>query len=211
MRSALALAGTIAAIVVAAGSCLVDRKTTELRCGKQSDCTDGRLCNGGFCVSPDVDPDGPLPPDVTPCPSPCDTCDLVQETCTINCNTANECGNVTCPAGFVCTINCDANACENIDCTGARGCDIDCDGNSACGAIECGTGRCDVTCAANGGNVACGAVNCAQSCDCDVDCDGGTDCASATCPPPAAGTGDCTDGTAAGCDHTSPDCERTCP
>lgn len=193
MKRSLALAAALGVIGALASSCLVDRRTRDLACDDQNDCTDDRICDSGFCVLPT-------------CPSQCDFCDLEQEMCTINCDDPNECGNVTCPAGFECNINCRAsNACDNVDCSAARDCDIECDGSSACGNIDCGTGRCDVFC---DGSSACGVIECSQACDCDAQCNG--DCDGSSCPTPTSGAGDCEDGTG-GCDSNQPNCERTCP
>lgn len=203
---ALGALGMLAALVVASTSCLVDRKTEEFACASTAECTDGRVCTGGFCIQGGVLPDAN--PDTPGCPAPCDACDLALETCTVDCSAADNCDAVTCPAGFACDITCSGNACDDIDCTAAASCTINCDGANACGNVTCGPGTCDVTC---NGNQACDVVDCRDACECDVDCDAGADCQAAMCPIPTSGAGDCTDGTPAGCDSTPAKCERTCP
>lgn len=198
---ALGALGTLAALVIASASCLVDRKTEEFSCASTVDCADGRVCTGGFCIQGEL-------PDAAACPKPCQTCDLTLKTCTVDCAASDNCKAVTCPDGFACDITCSGNACDNINCSAAASCTVTCDGANACGNVTCGTGSCDVTCT---GNQACDVVDCTASCVCDVACNGGTDCQAASCPAPTAGAGDCTDGTLAGCDSTAAQCVRTCP
>ncbi len=193
-------------LVVASASCLVDRKSEEFSCTMTTDCADGRVCTGGFCLQGTETPDAP--PDVPACPEPCETCDLALKTCTVNCSAADDCAAVTCPVGFACDISCSNNACDDIDCSEAQSCVVSCTGSNACGNVTCGPGRCDVTCS---GVNACDVVDCEASCVCDVDCDAGDDCNAAMCPMPTAGPGDCTDGTPAGCDSSMATCERMCP
>lgn len=206
MRQALAVACGFAVVGIAATSCLVNRKTADFECAETADCTAGRLCTSGFCITDNRPPDS-MQPDVTPCPSPCTSCDFGLMTCDVVCNTANGCSDITCPAGFACEVDCTAsNACDDVDCSLATSCDVECDGVSACETVTCGTGPCDVTCS---GNSACDVVDCASSCECDVVCVNNADCL-ATCPPPSAGGGDCTDGTPNGCDSNMTNCD-SCP
>ncbi len=203
---ALGVLCMLATLVFASTSCLVDRKTKEFACATTADCSDNRVCTGGFCIPGIEPPDAPA--DGPECPAQCETCDLVLQTCTVDCSVADNCNDVTCPAGFACDITCSGNACDNIDCSAATSCTVTCDGSNACANVTCGPGTCDVTCT---GNQACEIVDCKDSCECDVDCDAGNDCQAALCPAPTGGPGDCTDGTPAGCDSTPATCKRMCP
>ena len=94
----------------------------------QADCSGGRVCESGFCV---VDPNAKLDAaidakdiDAAVCPTTCDSCDFPSGTCTI---TRAPAADVTCPAGWNCTITCTgAGACGNIACNNAASCTIDC-------------------------------------------------------------------------------------
>lgn len=205
---ALAAATALGFALAASGlgaSCLVDNKTGDFECASQADCSDGRRCEGGYCIlDDDLPPDGPDEPDGMPCPAPCTTCSFTEMTCDIDCDSSQDCDDVVCPAGFACDVDCTVpNACDNVDCSQATSCDIRCTGSSACADVTCGPGTCTVVCS---GNSACDVVDCAASCACDVDCDGGLDCDLASCPTTGA---DCTDGTAAGCDSKNLGCS-TC-
>lgn len=161
------------------GGCFVDRRSEDFECTTSDTCSDGRVCDQGFCVPVE-------------CPSECNAgCDVLAKTCGISCATGS-CPNVSCPSGYACTIDCSRNnACSNIDCTEAASCTIACSGVATCTNIDCGPGACDVTCT---GNNACTNLDCASSCACDVSCTDGVNCPNASCPSP--GGMECTeDGT----------------
>jgi hypothetical protein len=211
VRRALVLGGIALAFGVA--SCLVDRKTSDLRCSEDRDCAahKTRVCDRdlGYCVPAD-------------CPSVCDECNLGTKSCEIRCDSAGECGALSCPPGWSCDITCSANnACGTIDCRGARSCDITCSAVNACDDIDCGHGDTACTVACNGpracdniecadgpcsvtcnGNNACDYVDCRDSCACEVQCDSGA-CLQATCSDPTCDT-------AAGCSADRPGCD-VCP
>ncbi len=146
--------------------CLVSRRTTEFECDTSKDCTGGRTCNQGYCVT-----DG--------CPADCSACDTTQRTCTITCAKAGDCAGVTCPSGYSCDITCAAGAdCGDIVC-GFEACRVTCQGAGACGTIDClDSCACDVSCPSG----ACGAETCpASTCMSGTNCDSSpTDCNSCT-------------------------------
>ena len=174
MRTALAAAVVIAAAAVAAvvASCTVHRVSDRYACTETSQCDDGRVCEQGFCIAGGGS---------SACPTPCDSCDLDERTCKIECSTGNPCGAVHCPIGFDCTIRCNsAGACGDIDCATATRCDVDCSGGASCGNLNCGGGECAVRCAGAG---ACPSIDCAVSCKCDVDCNNpAAACPHMSCP-----------------------------
>lgn len=176
-------------------SCSVTRHSSEFACNIDSDCKDNtRTCDQGYCVARN-----------NGCPAPCDSCDLTDMTCRIDCSTSRPCGSVQCPLGFACTIRCsNANACGSIDCVPGASCDISCDGAMACGSINCGFGECSVDCA---GTSSCQTIDCFTSCACDVKCNNPLACPPPSCPP---GVPSCTRGGAPGatCDSSQDGCDR---
>src|SRR5207302_2084237 len=130
LRLRPALVGTLAGTAVALISiwaCSVDRRSNELACTMQSQCSQGRICAGGYCVEGtlpiDAAPDSP-PPDAFVCPAQCNSCDIATKTCMI---TGAGSGDVTCPVGFHCVIACNVTgACANISCTASQSCDVTC-------------------------------------------------------------------------------------
>ncbi|HET7503448.1 MAG TPA: hypothetical protein VFK02_20645 [Kofleriaceae bacterium] len=162
----LALAGVP---LVLAASCSVNRHSSEFACTTDDQCMDGRICDHGFCVEGEP-----------PCPAGCDDCSFTSMTCQINCNAANPCGSVQCPAGFECSIRCTGpGACATVDCAQGTGCEISCNNAMACGPINCGPGDCLVDCS---GSSSCQTVDCASSCGCDVKCNNPMACLSPSCP-----------------------------
>lgn len=185
----------LAALLVLA-SCTVDRKSTVLACTMQSQCTDGRICDQGYCVLPsgtnpqDGGHDGPQQLDSSGCPGECTSCDIAASRCEID---GFGGANLACPAGWNCTIECLGTAvCGTIACDQAASCDVSCIGSAACGAITCGAGRCQADCQGAG---ACASVDCEMSCRCDVSCPTG-DCGQLMCPQRPGGTYCTSDGTA---------------
>ncbi len=173
---------TVAAVLAAVTtSCSINHRSDQYACTLNTDCTDGRVCDNGFCiVAGSIDApkptDAPKPGgDTNNCPSQCTTCNLRQKTCTINCQTSNCTNTVTCPAGFKCDIQCNAdNSCRNgINCQLAASCNIDCSGKQSCQNVQCGPGPCDVGCI---GAASCRGVECNNSCACDVVCTGNQSC-----------------------------------
>ncbi|MEZ4439639.1 MAG: hypothetical protein R3B72_11155 [Polyangiaceae bacterium] len=129
---------------------------------------------GSMCPPLDAPPGGS-------CPGICNG-GCADDTCLINCETANACGDVTCPDGFNCQVDCMvSNACRmgTITCPpGNLSCEVTCTAaDNACRAltIQCAsTGSCAVSC---GDNVACN----------DVTLGCGTGACTATCDSMAAG------------------------
>jgi hypothetical protein len=188
-------AAGLAALPVA--SCSVHRLSDGYTCdpaGNGSECGSDRFCDQGFCVesgSTDM------------CPGQCNSCDVMNRTCRIECNQGQTCGNVQCPAGYDCTIRCNSDeACGDIDCAQAHSCDVTCSGSEACGHVNCGPNECSIRCS---GALACPMIDCAASCSCDVNCNDPTSCPSMACPK---ALGPCThngsDGAA--CDSSQPGC-----
>lgn len=163
-------------------ACSIQHRSGEYACTKQSDCNNGRTCTDGFCVlpgggGPDAPKsiDAPSHGDSASCPAGCSTCNVGQKTCTIDCRSSNCNGQVACPAGYKCDIQCDTdNSCRNgVDCTAALSCNITCSGGNTCRNVECGLGPCDVACS---GVSSCRGVACNSSCACDVTCTGNQSC-----------------------------------
>jgi hypothetical protein len=161
----------ISSVIVA---CFVDRPTEELSCSNNSQCAgfgEFRVCGSGYCVVPN-------------CPADCTSCDEAAMTCQVDCTTAQGCSReITCPAGWSCTINCVGDgACSDIECQAGAKCVIACTGDNACGDVRC-----------------------SSACQCDLDCVGAA-CDSKSCPTIGNGGNQvrCTsDGTATGeCDST---------
>lgn len=126
------------AMMTAAMSCFVDRRSDEFECDTSADCADlpgDRECSDGYCIT-------------TTCPAICDSC-ATGKKCNISCSGPNECRNgVTCPAGYTCAFNCTAN-CTPVTC--ALGCTVTCASNADCGPIMCGSGAtCTCTMTSNG-------------------------------------------------------------
>ena len=167
MRVAVACVVALAVCAASVTSCFVSRLSDGFTCSGNGDCHDGRVCDQGYCVE-------------TMCPSPCTSCDTVDRTCRIDCNGSKPCGAVQCPAGYDCTIRCNAGACGDIDCAQGTGCRIDCGGSQACGAINCGKAACQVDCS---GPQSCPSIDCRDSCRCDVSCSNlQVACPSMACP-----------------------------
>ena len=124
------------AMMIAAMSCFVDRRASDFECDDDMDCVglEGtRECSNGYCTR-------------VSCPSICDGGCGPGKTCTIECESQNECRNgVTCPAGYTCTFECDEN-CTPVSCP--LGCTVACtDAGATCGPINCGAGA---TCSCSG-------------------------------------------------------------
>jgi hypothetical protein len=174
----VAIGLAVASLVVTTGSCSINHRSQDYACTKQSDCSTGRSCMDGFCVTQVLPPDGSQKdaPNNT-CPPGCTTCNVAMKTCDINCQTSDCNGQVACPMGYHCTIECDThNACDSgVNCRNAASCTIACSGQSSCRGIECGSGPCDVVCT---GADSCQNITCGNSCACDVVCTDMTSCAS---------------------------------
>jgi hypothetical protein len=113
------------AAVLAAMSCLVDRKSDALACSTSADCSTDRTCEAGYCVKQSS----------SGCPAHCATCDTTStpHVCLVT-NTDGD--DFTCPDGFHCLITCGAGACGDITCTNACACDVTCNAGG-CQTIEC--------------------------------------------------------------------------
>lgn len=167
MRSLAVVVATV--VLASAASCLIHRKSDDLKCDPSDDCGPGKMCDQGFCVD-------------LGCPSVCTGgCDLANVTCNINCNSVGGCPVVNCPMGFACNIDCSRlNACGSVNCGFGKSCQITCSDRTACSTITCGIGPCDIRCTDTD---ACGTIDCHNSCACDVQCTTiGTQCSGMTCP-----------------------------
>ena len=122
----------VSACVVA---CFVHRPSEDFECASQSDCTNPRVCQNGFCVAQN-------------CPSDCTSCNEAARTCQVDCTSANQCGSIDCPSGWSCTINCTGgNACQDIVCRTDSKCRVTCNGTDACETLYCGNAcACDQSC-----------------------------------------------------------------
>ena len=146
--------------LVALAGCFVDRKSSALACDSTADCTGGRTCDQGYCVT-----DG--------CPAECTSCDSAARTCHIDCALPGDCFEVDCPVGYACDVTCAAGSdCGNIFCSDGA-CNVSCDGAQSCGAIDCSTScSCNVTCAGNG----CSLPTCPSGCETADGCDSSGAC-----------------------------------
>jgi len=145
-------ASTLGALMAAASiaACFVDRPSQAFECDTDEACAgfpDNRVCSSGYCV-------------IAQCPALCPQCDEGTKSCPIDCTTTDDCGTVTCPAGWSCSINCvGPNACGNIICQPGSKCAVACSGLDACETLDCDTAcQCDLTCDQAGG--ACNPPSC---------------------------------------------------
>ena len=174
------IVGVAVGLALVAASCGITHRSGDYACVKQSDCSTGRTCQDGFCVLQVLE-DGGMKMDggsgSNGCPAGCTSCNVAQHMCDINCQSTSCSGQVTCPAGYHCTIECDQqNSCRNgVNCRNALSCALTCSGQSSCIGVECGQGPCDVQCT---GAESCQEVSCGTSCACDVVCTNPTSCAS---------------------------------
>ena len=193
MKLVVAWLSVLVLAAISAGSCAINHKSGEFECSKQSDCANGRVCTGGYCVVPGgtVDApknDGPITIDGPPidgsmnvCPAQCTSCNQGTHTCKIDCAATSCNGQVVCPPGWNCDVACSvANSCRSgVTCPpSGNSCNITCSGTGSCRSLECGTGKCDVNCT---GSMACRGVNCGNSCGCDVKCAVGAACEAVQC------------------------------
>jgi hypothetical protein len=180
------LVGAVVATLAVAGSCSIDHRSDGYACVSQSQCTGGRQCTGGFCIVPGATDagmhgDGPRGTGSdsggNQCPDGCSSCNVQAKTCTIDCETSDCTGTVTCPIGYSCDVKCDTqNSCRNgVECAGTTSCTVECSGNSSCREVSCGDGPCDVSCS---GPSSCRGVTCGSSCSCSVLCTGLQSCQS---------------------------------
>ncbi|MGE0399054.1 MAG: hypothetical protein AB7T06_20255 [Kofleriaceae bacterium] len=209
-----------ALIGIAISSCWVDRRTSDFTCKTDNDClsfSPSRVCDTdlGYCV-PGTNP--------TDCPPQCNAgCNKNQMTCAIACGNGASCdGELVCPSGWDCTIDCGTGACDAVTCQPGADCTINCNGGGACGDIECGDGRCDIVCMGGG---ACGTIDCNDS-SCDVTCNGGGACPRVECDNACRCDVECQTGSSCndincldvaceltpnGCDAERTGCPTTCP
>jgi hypothetical protein len=111
------------------------------------------------------------------CPAMCDSCDLVTQTCEVDCS-GSSCDtgvSVLCPIGWTCEISCTGNGACNGGVTCSGDCEITCDGNGACetGAVTCSGAACVVEC--DGVDTCDNAVRC-NAASCDITCTGDGAC-----------------------------------
>lgn len=175
----LVAAVVVGTMIAVTGSCSINHRSDGFACTTNSDCTDGRVCNDGFCiVAGSIDAsrgDAQRGDAGGNCPGMCTSCNTSLKTCTIDCQQTNCTNIVTCPTGYKCDIQCNAdNSCRNgINCGGAASCSIDCISKESCQGVVCGPGPCDVACM---GPATCKNVACSNSCACDVLCTGNQSC-----------------------------------
>lgn len=215
MKLVVAWLSVLVLASISAGSCSINHRSGEFECSKQSDCPDGRVCTGGYCVVPGGTVDAPKSDgpaiDGTPgdgpmnnCPPQCTSCDQGSHTCKIDCAVTSCNSQVVCPTGWNCDVACTvSNSCRSgVKCpAGANSCNITCSGTGSCRSLECGTGKCDVACT---GSMSCRGVDCGNSCGCDVKCGPGATCEAVQCTAFQCDTG-------LGCSSmVVPSC-RTCP
>lgn len=121
--------------------------------------------------------------DVAACEAACEGIGVCQGgTCKIECGEDECSGNVECPDGVPCSVECTGTgSCANeVVCGGATECTVLCSGQSSCGGeVSCGPGRCDVTC--SGAGSCNNSVDCGDACACDVDCQPGACNGDPTC------------------------------
>jgi len=162
-------------LVAFATACSINHRSDEVACIVDADCGgNGKVCRDNQCIGNEPDggkpkDSGPPKPDAFVCPAPCTSCDLGTMTCTVDCSAnPSACdGQVVCPAGFNCDVQCNTdNSCRNgVSCS--LDCTITCDGNSSCRGLACGVGRCKVDC---NGFDSCRNVQCGPACACDTTC-----------------------------------------
>jgi hypothetical protein len=177
MVMARVLRGLVAAALMLGclAGCSVDRRSGAYRCEDPSECSEGRVCQQGWCVVGSAPDAGPS------CPAACTSC--VAGRCVITCASAQDCpSRVVCPAGLDCDVTCTGNqrCTDGVDCSRAGDCTIVCEGVGACAAgVTCGSGACDVECSGVG---ACAlGIDCSASCACDTECEDDV-CAAPACP-----------------------------
>jgi len=127
-------------------------------------CGQVQICATGMCVSgcgSDL-----LPVGGVQCPAGCNSCDLANRICFIDCIAGNACQSMTlaCPADWACEVSCSGNAsCQGaiISCPSLYACDITCSANGACSGltVDCPTeGTCNLACTSGNGNTCQNAV-----------------------------------------------------
>jgi hypothetical protein len=184
---------------LATAACAFEARSPAYVCADTDECSDGRVCEGGWCVRP-TGLDGAVAPhdgadaNGGGCDPACTMCRGT--TCVIQCDAPGSCAaQIVCPAGQPCEVVCDgASSCAGgVDCTAATSCNLTCSGDGSCGALACGTGPCDVEC--SGASSCDSGIVCTESCACRTDCSGLGACSTApTCPGPGtctAGNGNC--------------------
>jgi len=171
------------ALLLALASCSIDHPSDALACTTQADCDATRTCTNGYCVVGGSNG----------CPAGCTSCDVTAKTCSV---TSAGNGDVTCPAGYHCTITCGNNGCRNVDCAMAASCTLTCSGMKSCDQVRC-AGDCAITCS---GQDSCSDVDCHSACACDVTCTGQQSCNNLTCVPGCGGNNSCSSQPAT-CNH----------
>ncbi len=168
-------------LLLAIASCSIDHPSDTLACTTQADCDATRACTNGYCIVASSN-----------CPAGCTSCDTMAKTCTVESAGNND---VTCPAGYHCTITCGNNGCNNVDCSAAASCTIACSGLKSCNTVKC-AGDCALTCSGMG---SCNNVDCHSACACAVTCANNASCNTLSC---VAGCGTNTSCSAqASCNH----------
>lgn len=198
--------GSIAAGILSLGllaGCSFDNRSNAFACETQSECTDGRVCEMGWCVVPgaglhdanlalpdanlalpDATPDA-MPPDATPPECLACTGGTCTEDCAIVGDCSYDCAVDSCDCSFSCTA--DATKC-NGECKANTTCSVDCGGAKQCHP------------------------KCKSGAICDFDCTGVSDCKRAKCEGTAECLLNCTDTTGMNCKWDVCDgVETSCP
>ena len=187
-----------ALIACSLSGCNFDERSGTFACATQMDCSDGRVCEMGWCVvSESQVPDADLPLDAAMPDNRCVACE--SGACSDHC------------AGAQCAYECAVDGCQcSFSCTEASmTCNGTCNSETICN-IDCGKGRqCHATC--KSGSI------------CDVDCTGVKDCKRVSCEGNAQCILNCTDtagmncmfercdGVELSCANDIKVCNRDCP
>lgn len=131
------------------------------------------------------------------CPSECDGC--TEGVCHI----APDHGDVTCPPGMPCEVDCSApgSCTDEVDCGAATYCAVDCVADGSCHEVTCSQGTCIISCS---GQASCATVQCSGDAHCTIDCSGpdscgGTPtCTGGACSVSCTGTSSCLQGVSCG-------------
>jgi hypothetical protein len=184
-----------ASLAWALTACSISHRSQDFACTTSADCTDGRTCIDGFCVTgsgPGVDApagsgghndagidapkplDAHVPPaDAAVCPTICSSCDFGSMTCDIDCAVPTG-GDSRCGSG---TSGTGGNQ-ATVQCPPGFNCTIECTTPGSCRSVSCIGGlSCQVQCASA---QSCKTVACGKGA-CDVECTGQSSCKNVAC------------------------------
>lgn len=176
-----------------AASCSIQHRSQDFACTITADCSGGRSCVAGFCVTgtgddagsgvtpgrdggtidaPRSHGDAGPPADAETCPSICSSCDLGTHSCDIDCAV----GSNRCGAGGPTTGS--GGEPMPVACPPGYNCTIECTPQGSCRAITCaGAASCEIQCSAAN---SCRTVACGSGA-CDVTCSGQSSCRNVAC------------------------------